>query len=145
MKKSLMPYLLKDDLPRAESFYELFETTGWNTERKDKEQLYKAIQNSWYTLSAYSGEALIGFGRIISDGSLHAFIVDLIISPAFQKKGLGTILLDSLVNQSISQGIFDIQLFCAKGKKNFYLKNGFQERPSDSPGMQLGLTEKRQL
>ncbi len=137
MKKTLISYSLVEDLPTAESFYELFETTGWNTERKDKEQLYKAIQNSWYTLSAYSDETLVGFGRIISDGSLHAFIVDLIISPVFQDKGLGTILLKKLVNQAISQGISDIQLFCAKGKKDFYLKNGFMERTSDAPGMQL--------
>lgn len=137
MKKALISYSLVEDLPSAESFYDLFETTGWNAERKDKEQLYKAIQNSWYTLSAYSDKMLVGFGRIISDGSLHAFIVDLIVSPAFQNKGLGTILLKSLVNQAISQGISDIQLFCAKGKKDFYLKNGFQERSSDAPGMQL--------
>lgn len=137
MKKTLISYSLVEDLPTAESFYVLFETTGWNAERKDKEQLYKAIQNSWYTLSAYSDKMLVGFGRIILDGSLHAFVVDLIVSPSFQNKGLGTILLKNLVNQAISQGISDIQLFCAKGKKDFYLKNGFQERSSDAPGMQL--------
>lgn len=125
MEKRLISCSLVEDLPTAESFYELFETTGWNTERKDKEQLYKAIQNSWYTLSAYSDKTLVGFGRIISDGSLHAFIVDLIVSPAFQDKGLGTILLKNLVNEAISQGISDIQLFCAKGKKIFILKTVF--------------------
>ncbi len=38
-------------------------------------------------------------------------------------------------------------LLCVRGKKEFYVRNGFAERPQDAPGMQLGtgLRERRTL
>lgn len=143
MQKNIDAFSLKEDLPTAESFYQLYATTGWNTNNRSEADLHQAISNSWYTLSAYLENTLIGFGRIISDGSLHAFIVDLIISPTFQNKGLGANILKRLVDRAVNNGIIDIQLFCAQGKKEFYLKNGFDERSSDSPGMQWNITERK--
>lgn len=126
-----------DRIPNADSFFALYASTGWDEEKtKTKELLYDAIKNSWYIVSAFSNEALIGFGRVISDGKLHAFIVDLIISPEYKLKGIGTEILVRLLNQTKNAGINDIQLFCAKDKKEFYLKNNFIERPENAPGMQ---------
>ncbi|PQL90483.1 GNAT family N-acetyltransferase [Apibacter adventoris] len=126
-------------IPDINSFFSLYETTGWNDKNRTKEELFQAINKSWYILSAYYDENLIGFGRIISDGRLHAFIVDLIISPNFKKQKIGTEILHRLTNEILKEGITDIQLFCAKGKKNFYLKNNFSERPNDAPGMQYNI------
>lgn len=126
-------------IPDINSFFSLYETTGWNDKNRTKEELFQAINKSWYILSAYYDENHIGFGRIISDGRLHAFIVDLIISPNFKKQKIGTEILHRLTNEILKEGITDIQLFCAKGKKNFYLKNNFSERPNDAPGMQYNI------
>lgn len=123
------------DIPEIDSFFELFRTTGWSPD-KQKEELFEAINNSWYSVSAYLDNTLVGFGRIISDGNLHAFIVDLIILPEYQGKGIGTVILKSLIDEAQNKGIVDIQLFCAKGKRDFYIKNGFIERAEDAPGMQ---------
>lgn len=126
-------------IPDINLFFSLYETTGWNDKNRTKEELFPAINKSWYILSAYYDENLIGFGRIISDGRLHAFIVDLIISPNFKKQKIGSEILHRLTNEILKEGITDIQLFCAKGKKNFYLKNNFSERPNDAPGMQYNI------
>lgn len=120
-------------IPDINSFFSLYETTGWNDKNRTKEELFQAINKSWYILFAYYDENLIGFGRIISDGRLHAFIVDLIISPNFKKQKIGTEILHHLTNEILKEGITDIQLFCAKGKKNF------SERPNDTPGMQYNI------
>lgn len=126
-----------DKIPHINSFFTLYESTGWNEDaEKTKEDLYEAIKNSWYIVSVFSDETLVGFGRVISDGKLHAFIVDLIISPEYKLKGIGTEILHRLVNYTHNAGICDIQLFCANGKKEFYLKNNFIERPVNAPGMQ---------
>ncbi|WP_165040366.1 GNAT family N-acetyltransferase [Dysgonomonas sp. ZJ709] len=124
-------------IPEINSFFALYESTGWNnSEGKTKEELYNAIEKSWYIISAFADNNLIGFGRVISDGYLHAFIVDLIILPEYKQQGIGTEILNRLVDQIKSAGINDIQLFCAKEKKEFYLKNNFEERSPDAPGMQ---------
>jgi GNAT superfamily N-acetyltransferase len=101
------------------------------------EDVSEAIQNSWYALSIYYSNNLAGFGRIIADGVHHALIVDLIVHPDYQGKGLGTLILDRLVKKCKENNIRDIQLFAAKGKSDFYEKFGFEKRPADAPGMQL--------
>lgn len=125
-------------LPEKNQFYDLFLTTGWNEKYQlNKERLFEAVQSSWYMISAYDGNKLIGFGRIISDGILHALIVDMIILPEYQGQGIGSILLKKLVDRCNANHIKDIQLFCAKGKTGFYKKFNFEERPVDAPGMQF--------
>jgi GNAT superfamily N-acetyltransferase len=125
-------------LPEKADFFALFETTGWNKEYElSADELYRALDVSWRMLAAYSRGRLIGFGRVISDGVLHAFIVDLIVLPEYQGQGIGGHILSQLTSRCKASGIPDIQLFCAKGKAGFYERHGFVRRSADAPGMQL--------
>jgi len=127
-----------DTLPEIKDYWDLFQTTGWNEEYNFTQQdLNRAIKNSWYSISLYDFDKLIGFGRVISDGVHHALIVDLIIHPYYQGKGLGSKLLDRLVSKCNDCKIRDVQLFAAKDKFRFYEKFGFEKRPIDAPGMQI--------
>ncbi|GAI62996.1 unnamed protein product, partial [marine sediment metagenome] len=63
------------------------------------DELIWAIQNSWYALSVYNKQKLVGFGRIISDGVHHALIVDIIVHPGYQDKGIGGEILQNLINR----------------------------------------------
>jgi len=133
-----MEILFSEKLPDKEEFFELFLTTGWNEKyHADSEILFQAIQNSWYFISAYINDKLVGFGRIISDGILHSLILDLIVHPDFQGKKIGKEILEKLKNKLLENNIKDIQLFSAKGKAGFYKKYSFVERPTDAPGMEL--------
>ena len=128
----------KDTLPDLQHYWNLFQTTGWNEEYKFSIlDLENAIKNSWYTCSLYDLEELVGFGRVIADGVHHALIVDLIIHPKYQGKGLGSKLLNRLVSKCKDNKIRDIQLFAAKDKFSFYEKFGFNKRPHNAPGMEL--------
>jgi GNAT superfamily N-acetyltransferase len=123
--------------PDRDQFSSLFETTGWNREyQATPEELMLAIGNSRYVIAAYDGEKLVGFGRIVTDGVLHAMIFDMIVHPSYQRRGIGTHILRSLVMKCRAAKIRDIQLFCAVGKRAFYERNGFVARPMDGPGMQ---------
>jgi len=124
--------------PEINDYYGLFLTTGWNDEYQlTKDELETAIKNSWYIVSVYEGPDLIGFGRILSDGKHHAFIVDLIVHPKFQGKGVGGKIIEMLIDKCKKHNIRDIQLFSAKKKTKFYEKYGFIIRSKDAPGMQL--------
>ena len=118
--------IYKTTIPQQQAFYELFTTsTNWN----DSYQL-----NS-------DNEKLVGFGRIICDGVVHALILDLIVHPEFQNRGIGSRLLKMLVEKCKEYQIRDIQLFSVKGKAQFYRKNGFTERPEGAPGMEIKLLQ----
>jgi GNAT superfamily N-acetyltransferase len=126
----------REALPDPESFFTLFETTGWNQGYGlDQDALFQALPASWAAVSAYDGDRLVGFGRVLSDGVLHALIVELIVLPAYQGQGIGGRLLQWLVDRCRAHGIRDIQLFCARGKVGFYERFGFVRRPDDAPGM----------
>lgn len=133
---SLIRYLEK--IPSGEQYVDLFLTTGWNQEyRFTAEELEKAIGNSWYAVSAYDQDMLVGFGRVISDGVHHALIVDLMVHPDFQERGIGKTILEMLTKRCLSVNIRDIQLFSAKNKSSFYEKAGYKARPDEAPGMEL--------
>jgi GNAT superfamily N-acetyltransferase len=127
-----------EKMPASADYHQLFETTGWNqTYRAGADELYRAISSSWHVLSAYDNDDLVGFGRVISDGTLYALICDLIVRPSYQGQGIGSTLLTKLIGRCRRQQIRVIWLFSAKGKSTFYKDFGFVERPTDAPGMQM--------
>jgi GNAT superfamily N-acetyltransferase len=127
-----------EQAPDREAYFALFETTGWNSKYKaSPEDLAQALGNSWYTLSAYDKGELVGFGRVLCDGALHAMIFDLIVHPSHQRRGIGSEILKRLLSVCRDADIPDVQLFAANGMAPFYEKHGFNVRPDQGPGMEL--------
>jgi len=123
--------------PSKEQFWDLFQTTGWNdTYHLSPQELFQAVSTNWFAVSAFDGDELVGFGRVVSDGILHAMIYEMIVLPEYQGQGIGKKILHLLVQKCMDANIRDIQLFCARGKGGFYEKFGFVVRPEDAPGMQ---------
>lgn len=127
----------RSDLPSLEQYWALFQTTGWYASMPiTPEDLIRAVANSSFWIAVYDGNRLVGFGRVVTDGVLHAMIYDLIVHPEYQGQGIGSKVLAQLVDRCLQLGVLDIQLFCAQGKRAFYEKRGFAPRPDDAPGMQ---------
>lgn len=132
-----MEVLFIENSPKVEEYMLLIESTGWGgILEKGLTTLSYSLENSWYSISVYSKEnKIIGFGRVISDGVLHALICDVIILPEYQGHGIGSELLQKLIMKCKEHDILMIQLFSAKDKYQFYEKHGFEKRPDHSPGM----------
>src|SRR5512146_2468535 len=131
-----MPIEIRDSLPDAAEYFDLFESTGWNREYGlTAQELHEAVRGSWCLLTAYDDGRLIGTGRVISDGVFHGLIVDLIVRPDYQRRGVGTIIMQQLLDRCRASRIRDVQLFCARGKSAFYRQLGFVDRAEDAPGM----------
>ncbi len=131
---------LRIDLPPPDQLFALFESTGWNERRQLSEaQVHQAMSQSWYTVSAYRGNDLVGFGRLVSDGIYQCFVCDMIVLPTHQGQGIGQAVLEHLVAYAQSSGIKWLQLTCATGKQGFYETMGFTPRPADAPGMERWL------
>ncbi|SEN81842.1 GNAT family N-acetyltransferase [Lihuaxuella thermophila] len=124
----------RESLPDQKDFIHLYHSAGW-TNPLSEEQLYRAISQSWYTLSVYAVEQLVGFGRIISDGIYQALLCDVIVLPGYQNRGIGKNIVQRLLHKCQSNQIVMVLLFSAKGKADFYKKFGFVERSADAPGM----------
>ncbi len=124
------------DKPDPDQYMALFNTTGWNDKYQATiDELASALNNSWYNISAFEGDNLIGFGRLVSDGVLYAMIYDMIVMPTHQQQGIATQILQCLLEHCEQHNIRDIQLFSARGKQPFYEKRGFACRPEGASGM----------
>ena len=131
-----MPLRYQTFPPTPQEYFALFETTGWNDEyHLTPLDLANALKESAFLVSVYDEGRLVGFGRAVSD-SIHAMIYDLIVTPDYQRQGIGGEILDRLVKRCQEARIRDIQLFAATGKRQFYERHGFAARPDDAPGMQ---------
>jgi GNAT superfamily N-acetyltransferase len=102
----------------------LFEAVEWV--RREPVELKKAFASSSHVRFAYKGNELIGFGRTVDDGRYYALIVDLVISPKYQRKGIGAKILTEL-KDSLG-GYYFTTLTSAVGKEGFYLKQGWEKQ-----------------
>ncbi|MCG6910769.1 MAG: GNAT family N-acetyltransferase [Deltaproteobacteria bacterium] len=84
----------------------------------------KAFEASHTTVFVYNSEQLIGIGRAISDGSYQAAIYDCAVLPEFQGKGIGKIIMKSVLAHLSHCNII---LYASPGKEGFYKKLGFRK------------------
>lgn len=117
----------------------LCKSAGWK-ELKSK-QAQTGINNSSYIVSAVNGDETVGMARVVSDGGYVAIIVDVVVLPEFQGKGIGKTMMNMVmehIRSNIAEGEgVSIILMSAKGKESFYKQFGFNERPNEKfgPGM----------
>lgn len=132
MELSLVP-------PSAEEFKHLYDETGWGDFPLDT--FASALAGSWIVCAARDSDgAVIGMGRLISDGALHAFVTEMLVSRSARGAGIGSRILRMLVDAASERGVDDVQLFAAHDRAEFYERHGFRRRPSTAPGMDLSLT-----
>jgi GNAT superfamily N-acetyltransferase len=77
----------------------------------------RAFGASYATVFVCHAGRLIGFGRAISDGVYQGAIYDVAITPEFQKKGIGTIIMKKILEKLPGCNII---LYAAPGKEDFY-------------------------
>ena len=131
--------ILKTNQLDIDTYLKLREKVNWK--KLTKTQAEAAITGSLYTVVAYEDNEPVGMGRIVGDGAVICYIQDLIVVPEYQKKGMGhaiiTKLIDYVKEIKLSDTEIMLDLMCARGRENFYKKEGFISRPNDKlgPGM----------
>ncbi|MEK6345718.1 MAG: GNAT family N-acetyltransferase [Curtobacterium sp.] len=122
--------------PTAEEFKALYDETGWAEWTLD--HFERALSGSWVVCTARDDAGrLVGMGRLISDGALHAFVTEMIVTERARGAGIGGEVLGRLVDEARRRGVTDVQLFAARGRAAFYERHGFERRPDSGPGMDV--------
>lgn len=130
---------LKDNELDLNTYLFLRESVGWKP--LTEKQAEMALERSLLTITAYDEERPIGMGRLVGDGVVICYIQDLIVVPEYQGKGVGNIIIESLIDYvkeiQLPGTQIMLDLMCAKGREDFYKKYGFIARPTDKlgPGM----------
>jgi N-acetylglutamate synthase-like GNAT family acetyltransferase len=108
---------------------ELFNIAAFWAKKRSIEDMSIAIANSQPVISVHNKERLIGFARATSDGIYRATIWDVVIHPEYRGTGLGSKLVETLLNHPHMQRVERVYLMTTH-QQGFYKKIGFQSNSS---------------
>jgi ribosomal protein S18 acetylase RimI-like enzyme len=129
-----MSYTIEYRLPDVDEYLSLRNSVGWPL--FDPEVVRAGLTKSLFGVCIRDGCKIIGAGRILGDGAIYFHIQDVIVDPAYQRSGIGKMLMNALM-QYIGEHAganANIGLMCSKGREKFYEGFGFTARPADKYG-----------
>lgn len=77
---------------------QLYEANHWTAYTRRIADLTTLLTHTQQHLCAWDGDTLVGFARTIGDGVYVECLQDILVLPAYQKKGIGSYLLTQLLN-----------------------------------------------
>jgi N-acetylglutamate synthase-like GNAT family acetyltransferase len=105
---------------------ELFQLVDWGI--RNPNEIENSFRKSSFTCFVKDDNEIIGFGRTVDDGKYYALLVDIVIHPDYQSKGIGKTIVNDLRKRL--EGYNFITLTAAPNKEGFYQKLGWIKQKS---------------
>ncbi|MCW8859077.1 MAG: GNAT family N-acetyltransferase [Deltaproteobacteria bacterium] len=77
-----------------------------------------------------STNELIGFARVITDSIYKAFIFDVLVDSEYRNKGLGKVIMNTILDHPVIKKVEHIELYCQDKMVPYYEQMGFKTRQS---------------
>lgn len=125
--------------PSPKAYAALCEASGWG--EISHEVAESALAASIIDVTCWSGDKLVGMGRVVGDGVLYFYLQDIIVPPNLQGQGIGQVIVGKLVSEVKARAPegATIGLMAAVGKESYYENFGFRRRPGR--GLGAGMTQ----
>ena len=121
---------IKENIKNVEEFNLLYDDVGWGA--YDDNITQKALDNTFYSVSAYDDNKIVGYGRIIGDTICFLYIQDIMVKPEYQGNKIGTMIMNKLLEKinEIKKENLDLRVYlgASKNREKFYEKFGFIKR-----------------
>ena len=121
---------IKENIKSVDEFNLLYDAVGWGA--YDDNITQKALDNTFYSVSAYDDNKIVGYGRIIGDTICFLYIQDIMVKPEYQGNKIGTMIMNKLLEKTneIKQENPDLRVYlgASKNREEFYEKFGFIKR-----------------
>jgi ribosomal protein S18 acetylase RimI-like enzyme len=128
-------YSVIERTPAVREYNEVRRAAGLSV--KDEIAAARGLSNTLFAVCVVHNEVVVGIGRVIGDGGLFYDIVDIAVAAQHQHKGVGKMIMDSLMSY-IDANAPPSSLICLmanQGVAPFYERYGFKARDADMPGM----------
>ncbi|UVT15631.1 MAG: GNAT family N-acetyltransferase [Nitrospira sp.] len=122
--KSAVTYAHKEP-PEASQLLRLFHQAPWAKDRS-LDDAKDMLRNTDLTLCAWDRDQLIGFGRVLTDFVYRATIWDVIVDKAYQGQGIGTEIVQRILNHPRLKRV-ELFWLCTR-RPGFYEKLGFSSK-----------------
>lgn len=105
----------------------LYESVGWTAYTDHPDSLRQGFENSMLTLAAYEGGQLLGIIRTVGDGATIVFVQDILVFPKYQRKGVGSALLQAVLDRYRHVRQIELVTDNTQNTIAFYKSMGFKE------------------
>lgn len=127
---------IKENNKNVKEFNFLYDAVGWG---HYKENITKrSLDNTFYSITVYDDEKVIGYGRIIGDTICFLYIQDIMVVPEYQSNKIGTMIMNKLLEKindiKRDNPSLRVYLGASKNKEGFYEKFGFINRTDANLG-----------
>lgn len=109
------------DVPRILELY----AEAWWAKGRAHENVIRALEHSHPVVTAWDGDRLVGFTRVISDLTFRATIWDVIVRPSHQRRGIGRDMMRFVLEHPDLESVTQFLLLTAD-KHRFYERLGFE-------------------
>jgi ribosomal protein S18 acetylase RimI-like enzyme len=130
-------YSERKDLDPAQ-VVRLFRLAPWAQDRTEEETKLM-LDHTDLVLSAWDGDTLVGFGRVLTDYVYRASIWDIIVDPAYQGQDIGTDIMHRLLHHPELKRV-ELFWLCTRTQQAFYEKLGFSSK--EQTGMVYARTQR---
>ncbi len=117
---------------------DLFKNEWW-TQHRELPEIRKMVDNSSVVIGLINNETeeLIGFARVITDSIYRAFIFDVMAKESFRNNGIGTILMNYILEHPLVREVDRLELYCPDRLVGYYEKFDFSTDVNGSNLMRL--------
>jgi len=125
--------------PGTDEYVRLRAAAGLSNRSLDAARI--GLPNSLFAVCIHDQRTLVAMGRIIGDGGCNFEIVDIAVHPDYQRKGLGSRIMASLMDylHKNAPASAYVSLIADGGAPALYEKFGFKPTAPESIGMALRL------
>ena len=109
----------------------------WSKESDDPEMVAQIISGSHCFMIVTRDDETIGMGRALSDGVSDAYIQDVTVKKPYRGQGIGTQIIQKLVERLNADGLKWIGLIAEKNSHKFYRRLGFKKMPNSVPMLKM--------
>jgi len=107
----------------AEQIAHLRLAVGWDGR---VEKYRRKIGNSYFCVTCFDNDVLVGYADVVSDGVDDAYIRDVIVHPDYQHRGIGSTLLSMITRRIRTDGIKMVHVIFEPSLEPFYKKAHFR-------------------
>lgn len=127
-------YRVEREIPSVNDYINIRLAAGLS--RKSVEAAERALPNTLFAVTVYSGSERVGIGRVIGDDGCFYEVTDMAVLPEHQGKGVGRLIMESMVHwlKNNAPKTAYVSLMADHGTPEFYSKFGFvkSELPKSS-------------
>lgn len=135
--------IFKENNKNIKEFNLLYDSVGWGAYNEKISK--KALDNTFYSISVYDDDKIIGYGRLIGDTICFIYVQDVMVLPEYQGQKIGTMIMKKLLEKvnEIKKENSDVRVYlgASKNREKFYEKFGFIKRIDADLGFGMILKE----